>query len=810
MGVTWMIVAWIVWKWLFADGFNALMGSRKEDLVDNKAADSLFGKAEYIIERLPNWMWPIGWDSSKHRTFAKIINPENDNTIQGESANRDFSRQGRYSCLVGDTLVQTPSGLMKIKDAMKDNVDEFIGADGTAKKVRAYLKRLPEPLLRIKTEYGYEVTGTQDHPLLTNSGFKKMGSLTIRDSLKIKSVHSFPKVDLITGKQARIMGWLVSEGSVSTRGLVQFCQKEEYLVDDFIKDFEDAFGVKMFKRKVERTFPNGNLRTWFIAERNIIKVRNYLDSLGLHRVKALDKEVPHSVLSSSKEVQIEFLKALYEGDGCASVPKSLNRLRISYTTKSFRLAQQVQMMLLNFGLLSSIKIDKRRGIYTVDMNSAWAKKFCEIIGFISKRKNSVHLGYTPSRVKNQFTRNIKSSEWYLPIRSIEEVEPDNTYDLELEGHKFIANGIVSHNCIFLDEFAFWDYASSVWTATADSSPCRVVVSTPNGKNNVFARLRFPNQSDEQIKVITLHWKLHPLKDDDWYIAECNRRRKKDIAQELDINYEATGNEKVFEILRTNSDLRRNVFINSFQLPTEKYVTPDNIERERYLWRMNGGLDYGTRNKSAFIVVATDYDGRNYVVWEWRRNRDDMLLEGFNGSMVSAIANMLKSCPYYQQIERIYADPSLWTDNQNASTGMTSIYRQLYDEGITKLFRGANSDSDGIERILTLWSDSNDPMLKVFKDECSGLRKELEELMWDDWSDSMGEKKNKKEKIVDKNNHSYDALKYFVLSKTYAPKRKEEGKLISYDDRVRIWMKKRRKQMAKDKKGGRDTILGNTW
>lgn len=106
-----------------------------------------------------------------------------------------------------------------------------------------------------------------------------------------------------------------------------------------------------------------------------------------------------------------------------------------------------------------------------------------------------------------------------------------------------------YSVIFLDEFASQEYAEDIWMATADSSPCRIVVSTPQGTGNKFWDLRF----NTPIKAKTLHWRLHPLKskglDQDklgkyhstWYDAECFRRSATDVAQELDINYLEAGN-----------------------------------------------------------------------------------------------------------------------------------------------------------------------------------------------------------------------------------------------------------------------------
>ncbi|MBU0476321.1 MAG: hypothetical protein KKF62_19400 [Bacteroidetes bacterium] len=103
MGVTWCVAAfWGVWHWLFDPDFDMLIGSRKEDDVDNRMPDSIFGKIDYYIEHLPNFIKPQGYQMVKHRNHMKILNPENKNTIVGEATNPQFSRSGRYSVIFLD------------------------------------------------------------------------------------------------------------------------------------------------------------------------------------------------------------------------------------------------------------------------------------------------------------------------------------------------------------------------------------------------------------------------------------------------------------------------------------------------------------------------------------------------------------------------------------------------------------------------------------------------------------------------------------------------------------------------------------
>ena len=125
--------------------------------------------------------------------------------------------------------------------------------------------------------------------------------------------------------------------------------------------------------------------------------------------------------------------------------------------------------------------------------------------------------------------------------------------------------------ILLDEFAKWDdsIAGAAWTATADVTKCRLVVSTPVGSGNKFAELALGTK--EKIRRVTLHWTLHPEKSkgayyfdgarkvevtdpkeafklwkngirmrSPWYDMEAARRKESDLAQEVDIDYLKSG------------------------------------------------------------------------------------------------------------------------------------------------------------------------------------------------------------------------------------------------------------------------------
>lgn len=128
----------------------------------------------------------------------------------------------------------------------------------------------------------------------------------------------------------------------------------------------------------------------------------------------------------------------------------------------------------------------------------------------------------------------------------------NTITGESSNPEFSRSG--RYSAVFFDEFAFWNFDHEAWSAAGDSTPCRIVVSTPFGKFNKFAELRF----EKKIKTLTLHWKKHPLKTDSWYQKEKKRRTTDEIARELDISYLLSVEGRVYQDFDYAKHVRKNL------------------------------------------------------------------------------------------------------------------------------------------------------------------------------------------------------------------------------------------------------------
>jgi len=106
MIVSWITQAYNVWGLLFGNGYAALNLSRKEDLVDDKTHNSLFGKMRFIFDHLPEWMIEARFGKVIHSgeaiRYLRAQNEKYNNSIIGESANIGAGRGGSFTKVFAD------------------------------------------------------------------------------------------------------------------------------------------------------------------------------------------------------------------------------------------------------------------------------------------------------------------------------------------------------------------------------------------------------------------------------------------------------------------------------------------------------------------------------------------------------------------------------------------------------------------------------------------------------------------------------------------------------------------------------------
>jgi hypothetical protein len=188
MGATWVCCCFSVWLWIFYRGASVGWGSRKEQLVDKIGdPDSIFEKMRMVIDNLPRFFWPRGFQFQRHAAYMKIINPENGATITGEAGD-NIGRGGRKLIYFKDESAhyERPS---KIESALGDNTNvqiDISSVNGTAtifdrrrKAGMVWTKDSPPPKGAVRVF----ILDWRDHPAKTDEWYNTRRARAEREGL---------------------------------------------------------------------------------------------------------------------------------------------------------------------------------------------------------------------------------------------------------------------------------------------------------------------------------------------------------------------------------------------------------------------------------------------------------------------------------------------------------------------------------------------------------------------------------------------------------------------------------------------------
>ena len=181
------------------------------------------------------------------------------------------------------------------------------------------------------------------------------------------------------------------------------------------------------------------------------------------------------------------------------------------------------------------------------------------------------------------------------------IHPDHGAVLVGEGNNSDFGRSDRKKVIFLDEFTSWETTDrAVWQGTASTSACRIPVSTPNrrGTNCQYYKV-IEEARKKNLPLLRLHWTLHPVFSKNlsfnelgeprspWYNREVERSTDpEEVAQELDINYEASMGGRVFPGYSHEEQCRDDVWYNP-NLPL--YVAWDfGLDTTAMLWIQTDG------------------------------------------------------------------------------------------------------------------------------------------------------------------------------------------------------------------------------
>ena len=274
-----------------------------------------------------------------------------------------------------------------------------------------------------------------------------------------------------------------------------------------------------------------------------------------------------------------------------------------------------------------------------------------------------------------------------------------------------------------------------------------------------------------IPVISLHYSADPERDPEIHPEWKKRERRTYSSQaawdrEQEMVDEAGGGELVFA--------------DTLVTYWNKIVITDPGWRPSPHWRVEGGFDHGKTNPTALLRAYIDGDGVIYFCGEYY----------MPGKEVWQHVPEIRKMPDIRMMRACYADPTIFdcTMQQSLNSLDTPTLRQsaksintLYQEQGIELFDRFSLDRSDVgfaARLMQHWSNldqreptvrivcrnrSDHPQYGLHPWDCPNLLWELMRCRREKLSSQQMLSRNSSERIVDKDNHARDAMKYVLMS-----------------------------------------------
>jgi DNA gyrase subunit A len=423
----------------------------------------------------------------------------------------DYPAAAMRYCVAPGTRIATPHGTVKIEDLVghtapnseREASFEVLDRLGRPVRVSRVFHSGRHPTLRLRTRQGFEVTGTHNHPVLCLVDMVGVPLLLwkLLDEVKpgdrvLVNRTSRALDEGLTGAQrdqALLLGAFVAEGWVgSTRA--GFNNVDDEYFGEVLSAYDAVVGGPRYV--YDREIKSGS-KLW---ELDVQRIDAVLASplVELADQASADKRVPEAVWRGTPGFKRVFLQSLFEGDGSSSLlPRK--SIQISCSTYSEQLARDVQLLLLEFGVVARLCRYEKGEIKVVISNRRDARLFARRLGFLGRKQRKLerelseipetsralsrdHVPYVSDYIRaesdsralqrtnfdrvERFERGgtavlervsaevrsvveplMTGDYYYAEVESVTDAGVQPVYSLRVESddHSFLTNGLVSHN-----------------------------------------------------------------------------------------------------------------------------------------------------------------------------------------------------------------------------------------------------------------------------------------------------------------------------------------------------------------------------
>jgi len=276
---------------------------------------------------------------------------------------------------------------------------------------------------------------------------------------------------------------------------------------------------------------------------------------------------------------------------------------------------------------------------------------------------------------------------------ISDIEIDNRTSFELKNGSQIKGSSTSGDAgrsealslLVIDEAAHVEKLDELWTAlypTLSTGGRCIALSTPNGVGNWFHQNCVESENGtNDFYMTTLMWEVHPDRDKKWFDKETKNMSKRQIAQELECNFNVSG-----ETVIHSDDLHW--YLERIKAP--KYRT--GFDRNYWIWEQ-----YDETKPYLIVADVARGDGKDNSAFHIIQLEDLVQVGEYVGKPTpDDFADILYN------VAGEYGNPMLVIENNNIGY---AVLKKLIDKEYPNLYHSAKGDHQYVDPVSATWQSN---------------------------------------------------------------------------------------------------------
>lgn len=308
-------------------------------------------------------------------------------------------------CLTGDTLIFDASTGKRIpisKTVSNSKLLTPATINTNLKLQKSLIQRAfstgIKQVFEIVFTSGRQIKATANHKFLTVDGWKRLDELTIGNFLATpRKLDYIPAKNTLSDDQLTLLGQLIGDGCTLARQPIHYTNQDLICHDLISGSAKRLFGIDSRLIKQENWYHTYLPSPYRLARGKRNPIAKWFDEMDIYNLRSCEKKLPDIIFEQPLEKIATFLSHLWSTDGSITYQRQ-NNFRIYYASSSKKMIEQIQHLLLRFGIVARSSSTTKEGYkptYYLDISgSADQLNFCQNIGVVGMKNRLVKKAIT--------------------------------------------------------------------------------------------------------------------------------------------------------------------------------------------------------------------------------------------------------------------------------------------------------------------------------------------------------------------------------------------------------------------------------